>query len=194
MKAILIFGLVALCGGVFAQDNPGSLWSDTAPNRYRDRTARGVGDVVTIIISESSASKIAATTTANKKDSNKVGFNFFANFLNGIFQPYTTNADSSVSGDGSTSRTGTMTARMSAIVRKVMPNGNLVIEGTRSLATNKETQIYKLSGIVRPDDIRADNTVRSENIAEAEIRMDGKGLISDRQRRGIITRILDWLF
>jgi flagellar L-ring protein precursor FlgH len=83
---------------------------------------------------------------------------------------------------------------MSVIVREVTPSGQLVVEGTRSLVTNRETQTLVLSGIVRRDDIRADNTVLSTNLADAEIRMEGKGLIADRQRRGILTQIMDWLF
>jgi flagellar L-ring protein precursor FlgH len=75
-----------------------------------------------------------------------------------------------------------------------MPNGNLVIEGRRSLITNKQTQTIVFSGIVRPSDIRPNNTVRSVNVAEAEIKMDGSGLISQRQRKGILTTIIDWLF
>jgi flagellar L-ring protein precursor FlgH len=70
----------------------------------------------------------------------------------------------------------------------------MVIEGTRMVKVNKEDQAITFAGIVRADDVRADNTVLSENIAEVRITNVGKGLISDRQRRGIITRILDWLF
>jgi flagellar L-ring protein precursor FlgH len=99
-----------------------------------------------------------------------------------------------VSGNGETSQSSRMSATMSTIVKQVMPNGNLVIEGRRSLITNKQTQTIVFSGIVRPSDIRPNNTVRSVNVAEAEIKMDGSGLISQRQRKGILTTIIDWLF
>ena len=74
------------------------------------------------------------------------------------------------------------------------PNGNMLVEGTRMVKLNKEDQAITFSGTIRSDDVRADNTILSENIAEVRITNVGKGLISDRQRRGIITRILDWLF
>jgi flagellar L-ring protein precursor FlgH len=83
---------------------------------------------------------------------------------------------------------------MSAIVTKVNPNGTLIIEGARSVVVNKETQLFKITGVIRREDVRPDNTVMSEAIADAQIKLDGKGTINDRQRRGLITRLLDWLF
>jgi flagellar L-ring protein precursor FlgH len=83
---------------------------------------------------------------------------------------------------------------MSAVVKKVMPNGNLVIEGTRFVKVNKDTQTFVLSGVIKQDSVLPDNTVMSESIAEAEIRVEGKGAITERQRKGILSRVLDWLF
>ena len=70
----------------------------------------------------------------------------------------------------------------------------MLIEGARLVKVNNETQNLVLTGIVRPDDVRSDNTVASENLANAEIKSEGIGLIVDRQRRGLLTRLLDWLF
>lgn len=176
------------------QGSMGSLWSDEAPNPLLDRTARRVGDLITIVITEQSASSFKAGTSAKKSDDNSVAQKLFIGFLDRIFKPFSTNANSSNKGEGDTSQTGKMTARMSAVVKHVYPNGTMIIEGSRNLMTNKELQIIKLSGVIRRDDIRPDNTVSSDRIAEAEIRMEGKGLIADRQRRGLLTRILDWLF
>lgn len=176
------------------QGSIGSLWSDEAPNPLLDRTARRVGDLITIVITEQSASSFKAGTSAKKSDDNSVAQKLFIGFLDRIFKPFSTNANSSNKGEGDTSQTGKMTARMSAVVKHVYPNGTMIIEGSRNLMTNKELQIIKLSGVIRRDDIRPDNTVSSDRIAEAEIRMEGKGLIADRQRRGLLTRILDWLF
>jgi flagellar L-ring protein precursor FlgH len=87
-----------------------------------------------------------------------------------------------------------MSAKVTAVVKQVLPNGTMVIEGAKSLTLNKEVQNFRITGIVRREDILPNNTVRSENIAEAIIAMNGKGMIADRQRRGILTRLLDWLF
>ena len=74
------------------------------------------------------------------------------------------------------------------------PNGHLIIEGTRKIVINRETQLFKLTGIVRRDDITPDNSVLSESIAQAEIRFEGKGQIANKQRQGLLSQLMDWLF
>jgi flagellar L-ring protein precursor FlgH len=176
------------------KSNPGSLFKTQYENPFLDRIARKAGDVLTILISEQSIATLSASTKANKADTNNVATAFFNGFLERITGALTPAATSTVSGDGETKQNSTMTARMSAIIKEVLPNGNMVIEGTRSLVTNKETQTYKLTGMIRPESISADNTVKSEAIANAEIKMEGKGMIAERQRKGILTQLLDWLF
>jgi len=180
-------------------DNTGSLWSNSKPNAFLDRTARKEGDILTIIISETSTATYTASTTTSKTDTNTVGKTVVP-ILSTLVPNLIPNTSGSSSGSltsagsGTTQATGKFTARMSAVVKKVMPNGNLVIEGTRYVKVNKETQTFVLSGVIKPDSVRPDNTVLSESIAEAEIRADGKGAISERQRKGILSRLLDWLF
>lgn len=161
-------------------------------NPYMDRIARHEGDIVTVVINENSSSTYNASTTTTKTDTNSIS-NAIP-LLQGLFAAASTGANSSVAGAGTTSNSNVFTAEMSVIVKQVLPNGNLVIEGTRSVKTNKDTQTFKLTGIIRPDDIRSDNTVLSASINDAHIEVDGKGQIAERQRRGILTRILDWLF
>jgi len=174
--------------------NPGSLFDPTVRNPFTDNIARGVGDILTVIVDERTLADFTASTQATKNDKNSVNAQFFIGLLDSLFKPISTGANSSVSGNGETSQSSRMSATMSTVVKQVMPNGNLVIEGRRSLITNKQTQTIVFSGIVRPSDIRPNNTVRSVNVAEAEIKMDGSGLISQRQRKGILTTIIDWLF
>lgn len=176
--------------------NPGSLYGPGSASIFADRTARNTGDLVTVIVDEQSLATYAASTSTSKSDRNSVNFKLFANFLDDLFKPIMngTGADSSSDGKGQTSHQSRMATRMSAIVKEAQPNGLLVIEGSRSLVTNKDTQTFVLSGIIRAMDIAPDNTIRSSQIAEAEIRMTGKGVIADRQRRGILTTIIDWLF
>lgn len=181
--------------GQETKPNPGSLFNPQSfQNAFTDRTARRVGDIVTILIDESSASQFAASTRATKNDSNSINTQFFLSFLDSIIKPFNTGASSQVNGQGSTSQTGSMVGRMSVVVRAVDFNGNLHVEGRRTLVTNRETQTFILSGVVRRDDISPLNTIPSQRLAEAEIRFEGEGLIQDRQRRGILTQILDWLF
>lgn len=196
MKRPSLLLLIAVSAGAVAQStdlNPGSLWPTKYVNPLLDRTARTEGDIITILISESSVASYAASTKAEKADATEVD-QPIGKLLGSLFTSFKTGATSTVDGKGATSQSGSLVARMTAIVKKVLPNGNLVIEGTRSVQINKEVQTFKVSGVIRRDDIRSDNTVLSESIAEASITADGKGMISERTRRGILTRLLDWLF
>jgi flagellar L-ring protein precursor FlgH len=86
-----------------------------------------------------------------------------------------------------------MSAQIPARVVRVLDNGSLVIEGRRAIVVNDETQILTISGVVRPEDISAANTVHSSQIADAEIQMTGRGVLSEAQRPGLLYRLLDWL-
>lgn len=199
MRTWMALIALVLAGSSLAQEtevkgNPGSLFEPEYVNPFTDRTARKVGDLITIVVTEQTLATYAAGTKTAKQDDHGINVNLFNDFLNRIFRPITTAATSSSEGSGSTNYNSRMSARLAAVVVEVMPGGNLVIEGTRTLVTNKQTQLLTLRGIVRRDDIRPDNTVLSSNIAEAEIRMEGKGSIADRQRKGILTQIIDWLF
>jgi len=176
-------------------ENPGSLMPTKGyVNPVEDRTAHRVGDLITIVVSEASSANFSAKLKATKDDKSKVEQLLFIDRLSKIFKPWSTNDTSTVSGDGASEQTGRMTAKIAAIITHVMPNGTFVIQGQKTLIVNNETQTYKLSGVIRRDDVTATNTVSSESLAEAEIVMTGKGVIHDRQRRGLLTQILDWLF
>ena len=82
---------------------------------------------------------------------------------------------------------------MPARVVKVLDNGNMVVEGRRSVIVNDETQVITLSGVIRPQDITSTNTVLSSQVADAEIQMVGRGVLAEAQRPGILYRLLDWL-
>lgn len=192
--AIFAAHLPCLAQLVTKDTAPGSLWSDSGMNPFLDRTARRVGDLITIIISETSTASFNASTSLSKNDSNGLNNDFVNGFLNRIIGNVSTGGSSSNDGKGTTAQTGKLSARLTAVVKAITPQGNLVIEGTRSLVVNREIQSFQIGGVVRRDDVRADNTVLSENIADAEIKMVGKGAIYDRQRRGLLTRVLDWLF
>jgi len=158
---------------------------------YADHRARHVGDIVTIIVVESSkASKSAATQTSKKSESNGSLSDFFG--LGKLPLKMGADAGSGYSGSGSTSRSGSMEAKISAIVSQVLPNGNLMLEGTRQVTVNDDVQTITLSGIVRPQDVGPDNTVLSIYLANAQIKYVGEGPTA--QRPGIVTRILQTPF
>jgi flagellar L-ring protein precursor FlgH len=192
---LLLVGLAAIgyCQDPSKHDNPGSLWVQSAVDPLRDRTASKEGDVITILISEVSSASYTAQTTTAKNDSAGI-LKGLGPILANIIPALGIGANSNTSGSGATSQTGAFTATMTAVVKKVFPNGTMYIEGFRDIVTNKDTQTIRISGIVRREDVRPDNTVLSSNIANAQIKASGKGQINDRQRRGLLVRLLDWLF
>jgi flagellar L-ring protein precursor FlgH len=86
-------------------------------------------------------------------------------------------------GAGTTSRGATITATLSARVTHVLPNGYLVLEGTKDVKVNSEHQIVTIRGVIRPADLTTGNIITSNQLAQMEIKIDGKGVINDAIRR-----------
>ena len=101
-------------------------------------------------------------------------------------------AANSLKGAGDTSRNTSVTAKISARVIRVLDNGNLIIEGRRQVTVNADDQFILITGIVRPEDITAENTVASQYVADARVLYTGEGIINDKMRPGWLTRIVDW--
>ena len=99
-------------------------------------------------------------------------------------------------GQGTTSRNETVTAKVSARIIQVLPNSNLVVRGSQEILVNNEKQYITIQGVVRPADIATDNTVLSTYLADARIEYTGQGDLTAKQRQGWLTRALDkiWPF
>ncbi|WIW71015.1 flagellar basal body L-ring protein FlgH [Anaerosinus gibii] len=175
------------------QVNAESLWVDDSSglNLFADRKARLVGDSLTIIIKESSNASRSGSSNNSKSGSNTLAAG------TGIFDFL---AAASASGEdkfqssGKITNTNTVTGKITVQVTEVKPNGNLVVSGTQSIKQNTDLHTITITGIVRPDDIAADNTVLSSYVANAEMKFDGKGPINAKQRQGILTQIFNILF
>ncbi len=150
-----------------------------------------IGDILTILIEENSTATQKATTQ-NKKTSNftgKAGSGPLS-FIPGM----STGSQGDFQGDGTTSRSGNITAKISAKVTKIFPNGNLLVTGTRKIRINDENQDIELTGIVRTRDISSDNSILSTYLADAEIKYKGTGIVGTTNRPGVIKRVSDWIF
>lgn len=179
----------------------GSLWSSTGKYAYlvEDHRARNIGDIITIIISESASGSKEAKTKTQRKSGVSAGItNFF-----GVADPWfgdehasllKAGTDNSYEGDGLTTRKEQMAAKITARVVDKMPNGDLAVEGRRELILNGEKQIIFVRGTVRPADISTDNTVKSENVADAQIEYGGTGVVSERQFPGWLLTLFNWLW
>lgn len=178
------------------EPSEGSLWSPSYGRTFlfEDAKAKRVGDMVTVLIVEESEGTKDADTQVSRESSIEAE----TRSLLGISEVTKLEADADFAnefnGQGSTSRSGELTAKVTALVTAVMPNGNLMIEGRKEVRVNEEKEYISLSGIIRPEDIRPDNTVLSTFVADARIEYTGWGVLHDKQRPGWLVRILDWIW
>ncbi len=181
-----------------------SLWRDdttAARPMFADRRAAGVGDIITIIVQENnSTSKDNNTKTGRESsiDASVASF-LFSPAASGLMTQggqmpaVKMNGKTGFNGGGAINNSEKIVARIAVRVVDVLPNKNLLIEGSRDTAFSGEQQTMVLRGVVRADDIAANNTVYSYNVADATIRFTSKGSISDSQRKGWFTKIWDKL-
>jgi flagellar L-ring protein precursor FlgH len=170
---------------------------------YSDFRARHIGDVVTIVIQENlKGSKNVNTQTARDSDMNLgltgiMGLEFTKRvgprYPDATLDP--TNAvggstTDSFKGSGKTSADASLTGTISARVVQLLPGRNLLIEGSRELRINNETQYLIISGVIRPQDLGPDNTVPSTRIADARIEYTGGGVLSEKQNPAWFARML----
>ena len=184
---------------------PGSLWTSESTSMFSDQKARNIGDIVTIIISESSSASKQATTSTGRDTSLKAGIpNLFGLENSGFIADSNLDLNNMVSGSfantfdgtGTTTRKGNLTAALTTQVIERYPNGNLKIRGGKEVTVNNEVQIIYLTGIIRTIDITAANTIPSSKILNARITYTGQGSIADQQKPGWLMRTLDniWPF
>ena len=175
--------------------SPGSLWREglSASNLYTDARALRENDLVVVKVEEIADAKRSAATDIARSSKTQAALEAL---MQATKQSYglTGGVDTTFKGTGSTARSERFTATVPCVVKKVLPNGNLYIEGHRVVLVNSEEQHYYLSGVVRPIDIDQENTVRSTMVADAEIEFTGRGVLSENQERGWMSKYLGWLW
>jgi flagellar L-ring protein precursor FlgH len=197
LKLNLLAGLLLLAPAM-AQSQ--SLWVDgTSRSIYSDKRSLNIGDIITIAISESSTENKNNSTATERKSSLSAAITAFlypggATPLltkSGSLPAMAYNSDHVHNGTGTISDSETIVAQIAVQVMDVLPNGNLVLEGRRETEFSHEHQTIVLRGIVRPDDVLANNTVFSYNVADATIQIIGTGAVSDATNKGWFNRIWD---
>lgn len=170
-------------------------------NLFSDNRARGIGDIVTVKISEST--EITGTEDSSADSSNSHSINLdTSNFLtkvkdiSGYLPNISADTSHSFSGKGDYESNRNINLELTAVVTEMLANGNLIIEGNRDVNVNGEKYTIRLSGIVRPIDINLDNEVQSTSIANANITLEGKGFLTRAGKRGWWNRIREvvWPF
>lgn len=213
--------IVCLFGGI-AKTNTlraGSLWREGVTEErgmFADKRAKRIGDILTIIVSETAALTNSLDLKTNKES--KAGVegavsNVVNQFVTKIpdlllgkrgqaaaaqqnvtipsLPSLPVSGANSYTGGGEINNKQTISGRAAVQVVDVLPNGNLVIEGLREISFSKERQYASLHGIVRPYDVAPDNTVLSSNIADARIEIVSDGTLTDAQKKGWLLRMND---
>lgn len=176
-----------------------SLYRTSAKGFFKDERAHRVGDILTVMVTVDDSAKISNTTNRNRSSSNNAG-------MGGIFGAAVENVTAGAidpakaidftsgindAGAGSVNRSEALQTSIAAVITQVLPNGNLVIEGRQEVRVNFEVRDLIVSGIVRPSDIQANNTIPSTKIAEARISYGGRGQITDVQQPRYGQQVLD---
>jgi len=161
---------------------------------FADQKANRIGDAITIVVMESSKATNDARTNATRDS--KIGGSFSGNAMGQPLPGGEMNlgTTSDFQGRGGTSTSGSFRTKISATIDTVFANGNMRISGKRKISINGEEQIISIKGIVRPSDIHADNSVLSYNISDAELILEGNGMIERVQSPGWVTKLFHWLF
>lgn len=194
----------------------GSLWRGDASRRFLafENRAKRVGDLLTVMIVEQAVAENAATTELERKSKIQADLDSATALQTLVTRPIRNllgllgftdqktdkNPTSSLKiieaetktdfeGTGSVKREASFTTTIACLVTEVTASGLLRIQGERHLRINRETQVIRLSGFVRPEDIQIDNTILSTLIASADIQYGGSGLISEQQRAPWLMRL-----
>lgn len=172
-----------------------SLWSDSQAALFKDARALNVGDILTVNIQINDKAQFADNTKRSRTNSTSLSFSSALNIF-GITPPDAdgsagTDSATSSEGKGSIDRSEKLTLLVAAVVTSVLENGNLMISGSQEVRVNHELRILNVAGIVRPQDVDADNTISYERIAEARISYGGRGRLIEMQQPPIGQQVVD---
>lgn len=167
-----------------AEENKGGLFqAGHALLLFEDAKAKSIGDTITILLSERTDAKKSSTASAGKSSS-------IAATASGYLALDAQALDGSVDfqGTGSADQSNELSGEITVTIADVLANGNLLVRGEKWIGINQGREFIQLEGIVRPEDVRPDNTVLSQRVANAYIHYGGEGMIADANRAGLLTR------
>lgn len=182
---------------------PNSLWRSGARAFFEDQRAARIGDILTVNVTIDDKAEVENATQRTRTSNENMGINQLAGFGTELLKllPNMPNLSDLIDADSTTNTTGSgevdreeqIETNVAAVVTQVLPNGNMVIEGRQEIRVNFEVREIIVAGIVRPEDISADNTIDSQKIAEARISYGGRGQITDVQQPRYGQQFLDIL-
>jgi flagellar L-ring protein precursor FlgH len=174
-----------------------SLASAQIRSLYSDPKANRIGDALTVLIQENATASNQMATATGKSNTTSISSTIpgAGNILDFIpLHTLDSEFGNDYQGQASTSRSARLTARVTVTVTGIKPNGDLIIEGVRTLKINGETEAIYLNGSVSPAMVRRDNTVPSTSVADLQIEYTGKGAMTQGTRPGLMARFVNWIF
>lgn len=153
-----------------------------------DRRGKKIGDVITVLVTESSSAAASAGTQTDKSNNGGI-----SHTTPSRQRSYSLGLSENFDGGGKISRTGRLLAQLSVTVIDIGPNGDLYVKGDQNIEINGEKQSISLEGRVRPVDISEANTVASSRISDAKITYIGDGVLAESQHKGWLSRVLSFL-
>jgi flagellar L-ring protein precursor FlgH len=172
---------VAQSGAIYAEGGGIAL--------FEDNRARNVGDLLTVVLVESTqAKKSAATNTSKNQDTSLGDISVFGKKVNyGVGF----SGDRSFAGKGDTSQSNSLSGSVTVTVVQRYPNGNLLVRGEKLLELNQGSEVVKLEGIVRSADISTSNSISSDRVGNARVTYAGRGALADSNAQGWLSRFFN---
>ena len=176
-----------------------SLWRAGSRAFFKDQRAAAVGDIVTVLVNITDEAALKNESVGGRTGNETVGLpNFFGveKLIARTVSPsslVSATSKGGSTGSGSIKRNENVTLRLAGVITQVLPNGNLALAARQEVRVNSELRELQVSGVIRPQDIGSDNTVRHDRLAEARIAYGGRGQISDVQRPRYGQQLLDIL-
>jgi flagellar L-ring protein FlgH len=175
-----------------------SLWRPGSRTFLRDQRAAQVGDVITVLVSIQDEAQLQNRTQRARQGNDKLGlpqvFGMQTRWLPRGASPEAlleASGGQTSDGNGTVKRGETVTLRLAATVTQVLPNGNLVVAGRQEVRVSAELRELAVQGVIRPQDIASDNTIKHDRLAEARIAYGGRGTLSDLQQPRYGQQLLD---
>jgi len=162
---------------------------------FENPAARHVGDIVTIVLNESTAAQKSSSTNTNKATTQTLpGMTLLGKALTVHGVPIMSNniADSSkFAGEGDSAQSNSLQGYVTVTVQKVLPNGNLFVKGEKNISINQGSEYVRMTGVIRPIDLAPDNSIPSSKVANAKIAYGGKGALADANAQGWLSRFFN---
>jgi len=159
---------------------------------FEDRRPRNVGDILTILVAENVNATKSSAANASRSGSASAALGLVPKILSGLIssdQNASADGKNTISAKGGANATNTFNGVITVTVVEVLPNGNLIVSGEKQMLINQGTEFIRFSGVVNPRTVSGNNTVPSNQVADARIEYSAKGYIDEAQTMGWLQRI-----